>query len=306
MIAARNIIDRIEALPALPATINRVLAIAHDPESRAADVVDIIKHDQVVTGQVLRICNSAASGLARKVGSIHEAVKLVGTARVVEIAMAAHTSNLLEQKQSGYGLEEGELWRHSVAVAIASTATAKRLSIPDEHLVFTAGLLHDIGKTILNQYVADELREIMRLVVDERQSFPEAEHQVLGYTHEQIGAMLAEKWGLPEEIVRCIRYHHDPGAMDAPDPLVDVVYLANAVCLLLGIGLGSGGLWHRADQAVMERHNLRERDLEVIGVEMMAGLSGVEDAFADSQQGGGETVVDIRRNEVAHTEVKPK
>ena len=92
--------------------------------------------------------------------------------------------------------------------------------------------------------------------------------------------MIAEKWQLPETIVRCIRFHHDAGSLDPPDTLVDTVYLANCVCLLLGIGLGEDGLYYRADQAVMDRHNLRETDLEAIGAQVMTDLQRVEQIFA--------------------------
>ncbi len=83
--------------------------------------------------------------------------------------------------------------------------------------MFTAGLLHDIGKVILNEYVAKDFAEIIRRVTDDRMSFAEAERQVLGFSHEEVGCMIAEKWKLPSAIVRCIRFHHEPSAVDPPD-----------------------------------------------------------------------------------------
>ena len=110
-------------------------------------------------------------------------------------------------------------------------------------------------------------------------SFVEAEHQVLGFSHEEIGGMIAEKWKLPPVIVRCIRFHHVPSAVDPPDALVDTVYLANCVCLMLGIGLGEDGLCYRADPTVLDRRGLCENDLKSIGAQMVIDLQRVEKLF---------------------------
>jgi len=173
------------------------------------------------------------------------------------------------------------LWKHSVGVALASSVTAEMIRLPNGNLAFTAGLLHDIGKVVLNDYVAAEFAEICRLVTEQPMSFVEAEHQVLGFSHQEIGARMGEKWQLPEPIILSIRYHHDPGELRPPDSLVDAVYLANCICLLLGIGVGEDGLCTRADEEVMERHHLQEVDLEGAGAKTMTELQGVQQLFAD-------------------------
>jgi putative nucleotidyltransferase with HDIG domain len=277
-----DILDSVGSLPPLPDTAFRLMNVLNNPRSTLDDIVEVIRYDQSVTSEVLRLCNSAYFGLSRQVTSLNEAMLRLGTVKVLQMVMSVHTNALLGQEQEGYGLEPGVLWRHSVAVALASSIVAQRVDLPNANLVFTAGLLHDIGKVVLNQYVASEFAEIVRLVADERLSFSEAEERVLGFSHEQIGGMVSEQWKLPEPIVRCIRYHHEPGALEPPDPLVDTVYLANTICLLLGIGLGTDGLCHRADEAVMERHSLCEQDLELVGVQLMTELKSVEQSFADS------------------------
>ncbi len=213
----------------------------------------------------------------------------LGTIKILQLVMSVHTTSLLAREQKGYGLEPGMLWRHSVAVALASSLFAQRLRLANGGLAFTAGLLHDIGKVILNQYVADDFAEIVRRVTADHLSFVEAEQQVLGFSHEEVGALIAETWRLPEAIVQCIRYHHNPGGLDPSNTLVDAVYLANCVCLLLGIGLGEDGLCSRADQAVIDRHGLCEHDLEAIGAQTMTELSRVEHMFADISVAGQHT-----------------
>ncbi len=278
---ARGIADRVRTLPALPDTALRLMEVINNPRSTVDQIVDVIKYDQAVTGEVLRLCNSAFFGLARKVESLNDAMKCLGTVKVLQLVMSVHTNAILSQKQTGYGLEPGVLWRHSVAVALGSSMFAGHLKLPNISLAFTAGLLHDVGKTILNEYVAEEYGEIIRLVTEERRSFTEAEHQVLGCSHEEVGALVGERWDLPDAIVKCIRYHHEPAALDPPDSLVDAVYLANSVCLLLGIGLGEDGLSYRADDAVMERHGLKESDLQAFGAQTVVELKRVEKSFSD-------------------------
>lgn len=275
MIQLADIISRVESLPPLPQTVANLITVINDPKSNAARVVDAVKYDQAVTTEVLRQCNSAYYGLQRKVTSIDDAMVLLGNAKVLQLVLSVHTNSLLSGPQKGYGLEAGKLWEHSVAVAIAASELAKRTKFGNLGIVFTAGLLHDIGKVVLSQYVADEFAEIIRLVNEEGRSFIEAEHQVLGFSHDEIGAKMADIWALPQRIVDTIRYHHDPWQMQDPDPLVDIVYAANSLCLMLGIGLGEDGLSYRADDRVLERLGLTHRELELVGVETVMRLGEI-------------------------------
>ncbi|MEZ6085929.1 MAG: HDOD domain-containing protein [Phycisphaerae bacterium] len=266
----------------LPDTALKLMKIMSDPKSTLDEIVGTIKYDQAVTSEVLKLCNSAYFGLSRKVTSLEDALVCLGTAKVLQMVMSVHTNNMLAQEQQGYGLDPGILWKHSVAVALASSQFAQKLKLPDSNLAFTAGLLHDIGKVILNEHVAEEFVEIVRLVTDEHLAFVEAERRVLGFSHEEVGAMMAEKWKLPDPIVRCIRYHHAPSDLEPHDPLVDAIYLANCVCLLFGIGLGEDGLCSRADATVLERYKLRHADLEIIGAQVVVELQRVQAMFGES------------------------
>ena len=282
MISVEEIVDCVGQLPPLPSTVVKLITVVNDPRSTIDEIVEAIKYDQAVTGEVLKLCNSAYFGLARRVTSLDDAMLCLGTVKVLQMVMSVHTNGLMSQAQGGYGLEPGMLWKHGVGVALASSAIAQRTRLPNASLAFTGGLLHDIGKVVLNTYVADAFVEIVSRVTDENMAFSEAEQVVLGVSHEEVGRRIAEKWDLPEPIVRCVRYHHEPGALEPPDPLVATVHLANCVCLLFGVGLGDDGLATRADSAVMERHELRETDLEIVGTQILVELRRVEEMFADS------------------------
>lgn len=279
MNTVEEIIARVGSIQPLPDTALKLMNVMGDPRSTIDDIVETIKYDQAVTGQVLKLCNSSFFGLSRKVTSLNDAMLRLGTVKVLQLVMSVHTNNMLASEQRGYGLEPGVLWKHSVSVALASSLFAQRLGLADASLAFTAGLLHDIGKVILNEYVAEEFAEIVRRVTEEHISFVEAEQKVLGFSHEEVGGMIAEEWKLPAQITRCVRYHHVPSALDPPDPLVDAVYLANCVCLMLGLGIGDDGLCSRADAAVLERRGLHKNELESIGAQTVIDLQRVEQLF---------------------------
>lgn len=274
-----QILERVESLPHLPDTALRLVQIISNPQAPLTEIVDAVRYDQALTAEVLRLCNSAYFGLARTIRSLDDAVTLLGTVRVFQLVMAAHARTFFSKPQEGYGLPAGALWEHSVAVAIAAQALSRRLRLPDAGLLFTAGLLHDAGKIVLNEFVGREYAEIARRVLEERVAFTEAEQAVLGYTHAEVGARLAERWQLPPDIVDCIRFHHTPLARTPVLPLLDAVHLADAVAMMLGLGTGDDGLSYRAAPSVLERNQLTETDLESLGVETHGELRSVLTLF---------------------------
>lgn len=274
-----QIIGHIETLPRLPDTTVRLVRVISDPTSSLDQIVETIRFDQAVTAEVLRRCNSAATGLTRKVTSIEDSIRFLGTAKVLQLVMAAHVQTMLSKEQSGYGLEPGALWSHSVAVALAGQMLAKQLRMAEGGLLFTAGLLHDVGKVVLNEYVSQEYSQIAAMVASGGVSFLEAERTVLGFTHPEVGAQLAEKWGLPSAIVRCIRYHHEPNALNPHDDLIDAIYIADSICLLTGIGGGDDGTQYIAHEDVLQRHGIDERILERFGSDVVVELKAVRALF---------------------------
>lgn len=275
-----DIVERVGTLPPLPDTIYRLVSIVGDPSSSLSQIVEAIRYDQVLTAEVLRLCNSAYFGLSRRIESLDDAVRLLGTVKVLQLVIAAHSRAMLSRPQAGYGLPAGALWLHSVGVALGAQLLGRPMKIPQVGLLFTAGLLHDVGKVVLNEFVAKEYVAISQRVVQERIAFSEAEKQVLGFTHPEVGARLAETWSLPPAIVSCVRYHHDPENAPEPDPLVDAVHLADAVCILLGVGGGDDGLSYRANPAIMARYGLNQSELELVGAEVIAETKSVQALLA--------------------------
>lgn len=242
MISLDSLIKKIEELPALPDIVVKLLNASRDPMISTRDMVELIKHDPALTVKVLRLCNSSYYGLPRKINSIQEALVYIGTDTLVNFVLAGCLSSFYQQAQDGYGLEKGELWRHSVGCAIASQRIAGREGADAGGLAFTAGLVHDIGKIVLNTYVGDKIEEIMKRVDDEQISFDQAEKQVLGFSQTEAGAELARRWNLPEPLIESIAYHQHPQRAKVAPKLVAQVHLGNILCISFGIGVGTDGL----------------------------------------------------------------
>ncbi len=271
-----HILEKVDALPRLPDTIVRLIQVLRDPTTTFEQIVDTVRFDQAVTTEVLRRCNSAYFGISRNITSIDEAAKYLGAARLLQIVSAAQARVLLGPEQNGYGLAPGALWEHSVAVAIGAERIGEARHL-DVGTLFTAGLLHDFGKVLLNEYVRDAFAMIVDIVKREDIPFTQAEERIFGLNHAELGARVAERWGLPEAIIRCIRHHHQPSAVSPSDALVDAVHIADCTCLLLGIGGGDDGTMYRTDAGALARAGYRERELEILGMEIVGELRTVQE-----------------------------
>lgn len=226
MIDLQKVIRAAHDLDPLPASATRLAALVEDPDAGANEIAEVIAFDQALTMKMLRAANSAASASATPVTDVREAVARMGTAQVVAFAVASHTRSLLARAIPGYGLSENQLWRHSVLSALAAEALPRacRVDVPPD--AFTAALLHDIGKLVLNRFLTPEIVELMRRAQVEGKLSPyQAEVEVIQVHHAEVGGLVAQHWELPERIVKAIQYHHDPD--QDTDQLSAIVYVAN-------------------------------------------------------------------------------
>jgi putative nucleotidyltransferase with HDIG domain len=261
-----NLVDTIlqsaTELPPFPKVMQRALELIHDPRSSAQDVVDVIQFDPSLTARILKVCNSAFLGLRRKIHSLREALIMIGFQQLLEIILSQETMHLFYAPWRGYDLGAGELWRHSVASSLLSGIISKKLSHEVNPASFTAALLHDVGKTALSKFVKDYLVDIRNLVRHRRLSFIEAEKEVLGVDHAELGARMIEGWNFPKSIVAAVRYHHSPSLTPTDREMADLVYLCDVVAMMTGIGGGADGLLYHAYNEVMQQYGLAEKDVE--------------------------------------------
>ena len=256
------IIEACNQLPPFPAVINRALTLVSNPNASLQEIVETIQYDQAITANVLKVCNSAYFGLRQPVGSLREAVLLMGFNQLLEILLSGVAGSMMGKAVSGYDLEAGELWKHSVSSALLSQMIIKRINRKEDPLLFTAALIHDIGKVIMNSYVADQSQLIKEQVKIKGISFLEAEKEVLGIDHAELSALIIEQWNFPIEIVQAIRFHHTPLMATSDLEYVYLIYLSDLIAILTGIGVGVDGLSYSGFKEIVVHYGLNEKDIE--------------------------------------------
>jgi putative nucleotidyltransferase with HDIG domain len=271
-----TIIESCGQLPPFPAVLNRALNLMNNPNTSLQEIVETIQYDQSITANVLRICNSAYLGLRQPVGSLQEAVMLLGFSQLLEILLSGVAGSMMGKAVSGYDLEVGELWKYSVSSALLSQIIARRIKREPSPLLFTAALIHDIGKVMLNSYVADQSQHIKELVQTKKVSFLEAEKEVLGIDHAELSALIIEKWNFPKEIFQAIRFHHTPLLATSDQEYVYQIYLSDLVTILTGIGGGVDGLSYTGFKQIMVHYNLNEKDIERFMAQLGDQINKVE------------------------------
>ena len=241
-----RIISKMQDIKSFPQFVLETMRKLNDPESNASDVAKSLSRDEGLVLRILKLANSAAYGMSRNISNISEAIALLGYKSVSNIVLAATVYSAMDKGLSGYALDRGELWRHSLMVAYTSRYLAQLTEAVPAEDAYVGGLLHDIGKVVLNDYVRFGYGIIVKMVEEKHIPFTEAEWQVLGFDHAMIGDILVEKWGMPEGYHIAVAYHHKPNELPEDkkqfQPLLDVVTVANNICLMLGIGLGADGL----------------------------------------------------------------
>ncbi len=276
MTSLQYLLAEIQNLKPIPAVTHQLLEVVDNPDSSMEDIANVIQYDPVMTANVLRACNSAYFGLKHPAESIKDAVSMLGTDQVIELVLLKSGAASFSGSQGGYGLEEGEMWRYSVSSAVIAKQMAAKLGLVNKNTIFTAALVKDIGKIILEKYVARVRHKILDLVEKENLSFREAEKKLLGIDHAELGAMIAKTWKFSPKMVKIIRHHHLSDETMIKDKEVAVVYLADCICMMIGVGVGSDGLAYRFKDQTLRELGLNADDLALIIADYGANMQEIE------------------------------
>ena len=275
---ANKIASAIKSFPGMPGTAVKLLGLIDDSAMRVSQIEEILRHDPGLTANVLRMANSAYFGIPSKVGSIRQAVILLGLKRLIQMVIAACVSAIMDKSVPGYDLPPGELWRHSIAASVAAEGLVKVLKVEAAEEIFTAALLHDVGKLVLGDFVKDEFKQI-ETAISQGISFEMAEKIVLGTTHADVGARILTKWLLPPEIVHAVQFHHAPETSERVSSMLDIVHVANFISMMIGIGIGADGLQHEPSAEVTERLGLEPVHLEKVASQTMQWVKEFNDVL---------------------------
>ncbi|HET6461664.1 MAG TPA: HDOD domain-containing protein [Syntrophales bacterium] len=268
-----KILKSIKNIPAFPAVAMKVMTLVDDPNYSIMDVADVVRYDQAIAANILRICNSAYFGLRHKVVTINDAVMRLGQQNIIRAVQAAGVSQFYN-KAKGYGLDANKLWEHSVGVAMMTQILSKRIFNCEDAKLYTIALLHDIGKVIMGEFVDESLQQIHSLVSKEGISFLDAEKKVIGINHAELGGRIASQWNFPQDMKDAIVFHHRPDLLtDSENAAAWLVYLADQACIMMGIGLGSDGLAYKGLSEVITKFKLRQKDFEECIMLMLEDLN---------------------------------
>jgi putative nucleotidyltransferase with HDIG domain len=283
MATAEELIKEIHTLKPLPQVAIQIITLGEDPRSSVSDIADVVLYDPGVTATILKLCNSAFFSLPRKVESIRDAICFLGMNQIIDLVLLKGSAENMLQDRQGYGFHEGELWRYAVSSALIAKELARKKGYKNTHLIFTAALLKDIGKVILDRYVSDSFEKIENLVEEKGYSFREAEKEILGIDHAELGALVAKIWKFSDKMTYIITNHHMSDESAKEDFETSIVYLADTVCNMMGMAGESEGLAQRFYEEVLNRLKISHVDLQDIMAGFIEDMGKVENLIGAAQ-----------------------
>lgn len=248
-----KLVDKITEMSSLPSTAARIMEAVQDPRSGAADLMRVLQADPSLTSRVLRTVNSAAYGLSERVTNLQSAIAYLGFNQIRNLALTAAIAPIFRDGEEVGPYSRVGLWKHLVGVGIASRMVARRLELKEAEEAYVAGLLHDIGIILLDQYAHPQQMEALNKLNDAHQAKADNslsvepgapnplwlrthEREVLTFDHCDLGAAVAKNWRFPEGVAAVIRFHHEAAAQAGGHKvLVQCVQAANIVCTLKGV-----------------------------------------------------------------------
>jgi len=226
-----NTFGRIESLPTLPSLALDVIMLAENPNSSLADIALLIQKGPSMASKILKIANSSFYGYSQKVNNLQSALLILGLREVKNIVLGISILNLFKKSNNGSAFNHELFWMHSAGCAQVARSLAAKTGLFEHELEsFTIGLIHDIGKIVIDQFNHDNFLKIIHLIQQENLTFLDAEVQVLGVNHAQIGSWLAQKWLFPPELIEAIEYHHNPEKSKSSQILSSVTHIADIFC----------------------------------------------------------------------------
>ena len=222
-----------DACLALTSALVQLNQMLSDPETDAKDLARVIELDPMLTSTVLRSANAASFGLVRKVTHVRQAVNVIGLSRLQQVFSFAVLDRILRSDQK----EQWEnLWKHSLGTAVAAQILCNYIDPRSADSMFTAGLLHDLGSFVINRFLPEESAQVIEMLKkDPDRRLLVAEKEILGLSHQEIGAFFAKEWNFPDIIVECIRQHHFIGDSEYKE-WVGIVMLANNIAKGMELG----------------------------------------------------------------------
>ncbi len=273
-----EVVQEIDDISTLPHIALRVMEVANDPDSSAADLKTVLETDAALSARILRCVNSSAYGLRTRVTDLQRAIAYLGLRQIRNLAMTATVSELFKHEEEIGPYRRSQLWQHLVSVGICARLIAMRQKMANFEEAFLAGLLHDIGIVLEDQHVHSAFVAVIRSL-DQTKTLAEVERSQLGFDHTTLGEKVAANWRFPDAVKAAIRHHHaSAGYRGADGDIVRCVDVANLICTLKGIP--SVGLkLVKISSSALTGLSLKREDLAVLAVDLDRELAASAGLF---------------------------
>ncbi|MBN2298790.1 MAG: HDOD domain-containing protein [Deltaproteobacteria bacterium] len=229
-----NILSKATDILTLPHVINEILDVTSEKNSSASDLTDIIESDPALTMRILSVANSPYYGFVKKISTISHAVVVLGFQEIQNIALSMSVVQLFDRKGSEF---TEKLWRHCFAVGVTTRMMANCLNCRMDGKYFVGGLLHDVGKIFLSQYLNERFREMISFMErnDNIRTYHVLEEEYFGISHSEVGGRLLDSWMFPQEICDAVAFHHNPTGSQNDPVFAACVHIADILCTVKGI-----------------------------------------------------------------------
>jgi len=235
----QKIIQDLGQIPTMPTIAAKVMQIVNDPHSNADDVSRFISKDVALTSKVLRLANSAFYGIPRTISSVNSAIVILGFNTIRSLVLSASVLKIFPAKPGAVSFDRKAFWKHSFMVGIAARMIAqfyRKRRLVDLEMAFSSGLLHDIGKLILEQFANAEYHQVLKYALENKVPLFEVEKNMLGINHAEVSGMLADKWQMPNELKLPMVNHHTPLAEQEMPEMTAIIHYANHITHVRGSG----------------------------------------------------------------------
>ncbi len=275
-------IARVGELATLPEVTVRIIQIVENPKSTARDLHEVIKNDPALSSRLLKVVNSAFYGLPGQIANVDRAIVLLGLSAVKNIAIAASMTHLFNSGAPIEGFNGLEVWRHSIAVGVATRMLTDAQGKPSVEESFLAGLIHDLGLLVERQVYPKKIAEVIARQRASGAPFCELEQAIIGADHQALGMALARKWRFPVHLCTSIGYHHKPMELAlAHRELPTLVHIADILACRAGLGFSVTAAEVSFDEQALEAAQLTQAQVDSIPADLPSQVAIAETVFSE-------------------------
>lgn len=233
---AEILVGAVDDLPTIPIVATKVLQLLDDPDVSVEEIADLMLSDQVMTARVMKLINSPVYKPTQEITSLKRALVYLGLRHVRELALTTSVINAFDGTSGA--LELNAFWEHSFGVGMVSKIIAQKIGYQDLEKAYIAGIIHDLGEVFLSNFLREPFMDVLEYIKVHPVKLVDAEAELLGTTHCEIGLCMARKWNFPDAYCDVIAYHHNPGEATVDPILCAIVNLADLFCTVRELNYG--------------------------------------------------------------------